>query len=132
MARLTTACGVAVEEVAFFNDSEPGTYLSLGRMDNPDFWHEVSVTWSFLGADRVVAVFTPDDDHVGLMAEASAGFCGEVFATPTMSVMLFRMVVFVGLDRCPRAIEFRVFMMKIFSRTRPMDRVLFGSGASRT
>ena len=44
-------------------------------MDNPDFWHEVvSVTWLSLGADRVVAVFTPHDDHcVGLMAGASVG-----------------------------------------------------------
>ena len=74
VARLTAACGVAVEEVAFFNDSEPGTYLSFGCMDNPEFWHEVSVTWLSLGADRVVAVFTPDGDHfVGLMAGASAG-----------------------------------------------------------
>ena len=43
-------------------------------MDNPDFWHKVSVTWPFLGADRVVLVLTPgDDQHVGLMAGASAG-----------------------------------------------------------
>ena len=32
-------------------------------MDNPDVWHEVLVTWSSLGADRVVSVLTPDDDH---------------------------------------------------------------------
>ena len=38
VARLVTACGVAVEEVAFFNDSEPGTHLAFGHMDNPDFW----------------------------------------------------------------------------------------------
>ena len=65
---------VAVEEVAFFNDSEPGTHLAFGRMDNPDFWYEVSVIWSFLGADWVVSVFTSDDGHyAGRMAGASAG-----------------------------------------------------------
>ena len=51
VARLMTACGVAVEEVAFFNNLEPGTYLILGCMDDPDVWHEVSDTWSILGAD---------------------------------------------------------------------------------
>ena len=69
-----TTCGVAVEEVAFFSDSEPGTYMSSGRMDNPDFWHEVSVTRLSLGADRVISDFTSDDDHhVGSMVRASAG-----------------------------------------------------------
>ena len=37
VARLVTACGVAVEEVAFFHDSESGTYLAFGRKDNPGF-----------------------------------------------------------------------------------------------
>ena len=57
VAQLMTACGVAVEEVAFFSDPEPGTYLAFGRMDNPDFWYELSVTWLSLGADRVISVF---------------------------------------------------------------------------
>ena len=69
-----TACGVAVVEVAFFNDPEPGTHLAFVRMDNPDFWYEFSVTWLSLGADRIVSVFTPNDDHyAGLMVGASAG-----------------------------------------------------------
>ena len=69
-----TACGVAVEEVAFFSDSKPGACVALGYMKNPDAWHEVLVTWSSLGADHVVSVLTRDDDHyVGLMAGASAG-----------------------------------------------------------
>ena len=63
VARLVTACGVAVEEVAFFNDSEPGTHLAFGQMDDPDFWYEDSVTCLSLGADRVMSDFTPDDDH---------------------------------------------------------------------
>ena len=41
-----TACGVAVEEVAFFNNSTPGMYVAFGYMDNHDVWHEVSVTLS--------------------------------------------------------------------------------------
>ena len=63
MARLMTACGVAVEEVAFFSDSRLGKYVALGYIDNPDFWHEVLFTESSLGADRVVSVLTSDDDH---------------------------------------------------------------------
>ena len=63
MARLVTACGVAVEEVAFFNDSEPCTHLAFGHMDDPDFWYEDSVTCLSLGGDRVMSDFTPDDDH---------------------------------------------------------------------
>ena len=74
VARLMTARRVAVEEVAFFDDSKLGTYLAFGRMDNPGFWYEFSVTWSLLDADRIVSVFTPDDDHhVGLMGGASVG-----------------------------------------------------------
>ena len=49
-----TACVVIVEEVAFFSDSGPGKNVVFGYIDNPDVWHEVSVTWSFLGADQVV------------------------------------------------------------------------------
>ena len=66
-----TASGVAAEEVAFFNDSKPGSYLTFDRMDNPDFWYEHSVTWLSLGVDRIISVFTPDDALcVGLMAGA--------------------------------------------------------------
>ena len=73
VARLTM-CGAAVEEVAFFNDSRPGTCLASGHKDNPVFWYEVSITWLSLGADRIVSVFTPDDDNcVGLMVGASTG-----------------------------------------------------------
>ena len=45
VAWLMTTCGIVVQEVAFSNDSEPGTYLAFGCMDNPDFWYKVSVTW---------------------------------------------------------------------------------------
>ena len=70
---MLTACRVVVEEVAFFSDSKPGTYLALDHMDNPDVWHEVLDTWTSLGDDRVVPFLTPDNDHnVGLMAGASA------------------------------------------------------------
>ena len=69
--------------MAFFNDPEPGTYLAFGRMDNPDFWYEFSVTSLSLGTDRIVSVFTPDDDHhVGAFVERS--------------LRLFRMVLLVG------------------------------------
>ena len=113
VVRLMTACGVIEQEVAFFSDSEPGTYLAFGRMDNPDFWYEVSVTRFSPGADWIVSVVTPDDDHyVGLMVGASAGPLWRGVATPTMSVMLLRTVVLIGLDRCPRAIDSFVFMMK--------------------
>ena len=62
--------GDPVAVVAFFN----GLNLFFGCMDNPDVWHEFSVTWSLLGADGSASVITPDDDHhVGFMAEASAG-----------------------------------------------------------
>ena len=46
-----------------------------------------------------------------------------------MTVMLFRMAVLIGLDRWPGAIDSLVFLMKNFPRSRPMDRVVFGSGA---
>ena len=61
------------------------------------------------------------------MAVASAGLCGEELATPTMSVMLFRIVVLNGLDRGPRALDSLVFLMKNFPCSRPMDRVVFGA-----
>ena len=102
VARLMTARRVVVEGVAFFNDSKLGTYLAFGRMDDPGFWYEFSVTWSSLDADRIVSAFTPDDDHY-------VGECGALgergVATPTMSLMWFRVVVLIGFDRWPRAID---------------------------
>ena len=62
--------------------------------------------------------------------ERVRGPCEEEFGTPTMSVMLFRMVVLIVLDRGPRASDFLVSLMKNSSRSMPMDRVLFGSGTS--
>ena len=41
--------------------------------------------------------------------------------TPTVSVILFRMFVLIGLDRGPRAIDSLVSLMKNFFRSRPMD-----------
>ena len=68
-----TACGVAVEEVAF-SDSRLGRYVASGYMDIPDVGYEILVTWLTVGDDRVVSRLTPDGDHyVGLMAGASAG-----------------------------------------------------------
>ena len=114
VARLMTACGAVVEEVAFFSDSELGTHLAFFfcRMDNPDFWYECSVTCLSLGAYRIVSVW---------------GLCGEEVATPTTCLMWFRMVVLIGLDRWPRAIDSLVFLMKNFPCSRPMDRVVFRS-----
>ena len=69
-----TAYDAAVEDEAFFIDLQLGIYVTFDYMDNPDVWYEVSVIWSFLGADRVVSFPTPDDDHyVGLMIRASTG-----------------------------------------------------------
>ena len=43
-----------MEEVAFFSDPETGTCLAFGRMDNLDFWYELSATWLALGANRII------------------------------------------------------------------------------
>ena len=98
-----TACGVAMEEVVFFSDTKPGTYLAFGRMDDPDFWFEFSVTWLSLGADRIVSVFTADNDrYLGLMVGASAG-------------ALVLRGLRIGLDRWHSAIDSLVFLMKNFT-----------------
>ena len=62
--------------------------------------------------------------------ERVRGDCEEEFGTPTMSVMLFRMVVLIVLDRGPRANDSTVSLMKNSSRSMPMDRVLFRSDTS--
>ena len=98
-------------------------------MDNPEVWHEVSVTWSFLGVDRVVSVLTPDDDHyVWLTAGASAGplwreVCDSndvCHIVPNGSAHRFG-----SRPKGDRLSPSRVFH-KTFSRSRPMERVLFG------
>ena len=56
-----TACGVAVEEVAFFNDPDLGTYLASERMDNPNSGTSClspGCLSAQIGSSRV---FTPDD-----------------------------------------------------------------------
>ena len=57
--------------------------------------------------------------------ERVRGLCGEVFAAPTMSVMLFRMVALIGSDRRPRAIDSLLSLMKNFPRSRPIHPVEF-------
>ena len=50
---------VALEEVAFFSDLKPGTYVALRYVDDPDVWHEALVTSPSLGVDRAAAILTP-------------------------------------------------------------------------
>ena len=56
--RLSAARDVAVEEVAFFSDLKPGTYVALSITDDPDVSHEALVTWPSLGVDRAAAILT--------------------------------------------------------------------------
>ena len=45
LARLMTACGVAVEEVEFFNDSRPGIYVALWIIPDVSSGHFSAPTW---------------------------------------------------------------------------------------
>ena len=92
------------------------------------FRSECSVSWLSLGADRIVSVCTPRDDHyVELVAGASAGpgwrgVCGSndvSVVVPNGSAHRF----FFG----SRAVDSQNFF-----RSRPMDPVLIRSGASWT
>ena len=62
-ARLADATGRAAAEGAFFNEVRPGSTLALLYEDDPGVWHEALVTWPGSGANRPLAIYTPDGDH---------------------------------------------------------------------